>query len=177
MILWLFFSENTCIQSLVLPIMTRLASDYNTRHCSGYFCPHHVWPTSVMLRIEIGRDLIDWLLGLLFVPIDSFISSYLCSIILSTEVHHKLCQQMQYSTPPTVIRLLHWESPDLIRKGTWPLTTTPSPLLPSFCLLSSRLLLSPLVSSCLLLSLFVPFRLLSPCLVSSPPLDSTVTLD
>lgn len=101
--------------------MTRLAPGHKTRHCRNYFCPHLIWPKSVVL--SIGRDLIDWLLDLLFVPIDSFIN-YIWSIILSTEVHPKLCQQMQHSTPRAVIRLLHWQSPDLIRKGTWP-----SPLL------------------------------------------------
>lgn len=128
--------------------MTRLASEYNTRHCGGYFCPYHFWRASVMLSVahwDWKRP--DWLTaGPAVCSHWQLYLLHLCSIILSAEVHPELCQQTQYSTPPTVIRLLHWESPDLIRKGTWPLTTTPSPLLLSF-----RLLSSPLASSCLLL--------------------------
>lgn len=66
------------------------------------------------------RRLIDWLLGCCcFGPIDSSISA-ICSIILSSGIRPKPCQQMQHSTPLTVIGLPLQESLDLIWKGTWP---------------------------------------------------------
>lgn len=64
--------------------------------------------------------LIDWLLwSCCFGLIDSSISD-ICSIILSSGIHPKPCQQIQHSALLTVIGLPRWESLDLIRKGTWP---------------------------------------------------------
>lgn len=64
--------------------------------------------------------LIDWLLGsCCFGPIDSSISD-ICSIILSSGIRPKPCQQIQHSALLTVIGLPRRESLDLIRKGTWP---------------------------------------------------------
>lgn len=114
--------------------MTCLACEYNASHCSGYFCPYRFWRASVMLSTVLWDwKRPDWLTaGPAVCSHWQLYRLHLCSIILSAEVHHKLCQQMQYSTPLTVIGLPRRESPDLIRKGTWPLTTTPSLLLLSF---------------------------------------------
>lgn len=63
---------------------------------------------------------IDWLsASCCFSPIDCSVSA-VCSIILSSGIRPKPCQQMQHSTPLTVIGLPRQESLDLIRKGTWP---------------------------------------------------------
>lgn len=105
MILWLYFLWKYLhsIPSFPPAVMTRLAPEYNTRHCGGYFCPYHFWRTSVMLSVahwDWKRP--DWLtVGPAVCSIDSFISSICAqlfcplrpipnSVNRCSTVHHQL---------------------------------------------------------------------------------------
>lgn len=123
----LFSLENACIQSLFLP---PLCPVWLLRVIPAIVVAIFVLVICTSMMLSGVRKRSDWLTpGPAVCSHWQLYPFHLCSIILSTEVHHNLCQQMQYSTPPAVIRLLNWESPDLIQKGTWALTATPSPLL------------------------------------------------
>lgn len=51
-ILWLYFLwKILTFNPSFSPPWLSLASEYNTRLCSSYFCPHHFWCASVMLSI------------------------------------------------------------------------------------------------------------------------------
>lgn len=108
-------------------------------------CLHPVWPESSDVEYWTRPD---WLTA----------GPAVCSHwqlyqlhLLNYSVHPrsipKLCQQMLHSTLLPVIRLLRWESPNLIRKGTWPSLVLTFPLLVSLpCLASSLRLSSPVLS-------------------------------
>ena len=144
MILWLCFLSKWSFSSppsrLVWP--PRIIPGF----VAAIFNPLSFLPYDGTLPLE-ETWLID-LLDVLVCPRWRLYQLRLRSIILSAEGFHNPCQPVQYSTPAAEIRLLHPESPDLIRKGAWPETTTllSSPLLSS-PLLSSPLLSSPLLSS------------------------------
>lgn len=111
-ILWLHFLRE-CMHSDFHPICLSGVSNH-TAIFVRFISDLNKWLCSVQWR------LIDWLPGsCCFGPIDRSISA-ICSIILSSGTRPKPCQQMQHSTPLTVIRLPLRESLDRIRKGTWP---------------------------------------------------------
>lgn len=124
-----------------------------TSRSGCYVClsPYMTWIRDVS---SIGPDLIDWLLLLLFVPIDSFISS-IHSIILSAEVHPKTlsADAAQYTAVCDRVALLRTTRSDsegnlnpscphlssgLLRSPSFPLTSPSLPLLTAL-ILSSRL--------------------------------------
>lgn len=149
-LLFFFFPRLACT------VYTCLAPEgVPTSRCGCYVClsPYMTWIRDVS---SIGPDLIDWLLLLLFVPIDSFISS-IHSIILSAEVHPKTlsADAAQYTAVCDRVALLRTTRSDsegnlnpscphlssgLLRSPSFPLTlTSPSLSLLTTLILSSRL--------------------------------------
>lgn len=154
-ILWVYFLFS------VLLITTCMTSEYNRSHCGGYFCPYCCDVPVMSSTVLWDRKRPDWSTARPAICPHWQLYQLHCSIIPSAEAHHRLCPLMQYGT---VIGLLCWESPDLIRKGTWTLTTTPSAHLLSYSLFVS----SPLLPTIHLLSPPSP-PLLSSLLLWSPP--------
>lgn len=155
-ILWLYVFQDSLASSILS--LREKKEKGNTAVAGRCVCLHPVWPESSDVQYWTRPD---WLTA----------GPAVCSHWQLYQLHQlnysvhprsipKLCQRMLHSTPLPMIRLLCWESPDLIRKGTWPSLVLTSPLNSSSPCLALPFLASPLLLSSPVLSL-TPHWLLS----------------
>lgn len=131
---WVFFSFSF-LDWLALSILVWPPGVYQPAAVAVMFACHHTWPGSAMCLVLDQTWLTDCCSCCLF-PLTA-LSTPSTQLFCPPRSIPKLCQRMLHSTPPSVIGLLCWEPPDLIRKGIW------TPLVLSCPHLSSGLLRSP----------------------------------
>lgn len=131
-LLLLVFFFSFSFQDWLAPSILGPPGVYRPAAVAVMFVCHHTWPESVMCWVLDQTWLTDCCSCCLF-PLTA-LSAPSTQLFCPPRSIPKLCQRMLHSTPPSVIGLLCWEPPDLIRKGIWT---------PSCPLLSSPLLLTP----------------------------------
>lgn len=132
---WVFFFSFSFLDGLALSILVWPPGVYQPAAVAVMFVCHHTWPGSAMCLVLDQTWLTDCCSCCLF-PLTA-LSAPSTQLFCPPRSIPKLCQRMLHSTPPSVIGLLCWEPPDLIRKGIW------TPLVLSCPHLSSGLLRSP----------------------------------
>lgn len=135
MLLLLGFFSFSFIDWLALSILVWPPGVYQPAAVAVMFVCHHTWPGSAMCLVLDQTWLTDCCSCCLF-PLTA-LSAPSTQLFCQPRSIPKLCQRMLHSTPSSVIGLLCWEPPDLIRKGIW------TPLVLSCPHLSSGLLHSP----------------------------------